>query len=201
MAATDTGNRPPGADRATRTRVARSALIACCLLVAACAPRLPPPPASLAAVVVLPIADASDRSAVTGVFTFYSWIAEARDAVPSQLTTGLRETLDRRGIATRDGRPADSTQAAIAQAERLDAPVLYVVLYKWEAENRTSPQFVSVALEATLLAPGSGKTLWTTGRVAMPVSTLNAIDLTSAYRMATESVAEWLVGNWTGTAR
>ena len=148
---------------------------------------------------VLPIADPSDRSAVTAASTFYSWIAEARDAVPSQLTAALRETLDRRGIATRDGQPADSTRAAIAQAERRDAPALYVVLYKWEAENRTSPQFVSVALEATLLAPGSGKTLWTTGRIAMPVSTLNAIDLTGAYRMAAASVAEWLVGEWTKT--
>lgn len=146
--------------------------------------------------VVLPIADASDRSAVTGVFTFYSWIAEARASVPAQLTADLRAALDRRGIAAGEGETAASLQAAITQAAGLDAPALYVVLYKWEAENRTSPQFVSVALDATLLAPGSGKILWTTGRVVMTVSTLNAIDLTSAYRVATASVTEWLVGEW-----
>lgn len=182
-------------------RVARPAFLAvavfCCL--AACGPRRPPPPAPLAAVVVLPIADAPDRSAVTGVFTFYSWIAEARAAVPAQLAGALRGAIARRGIAVQAA-PAtapSSLQAAIDAAAGLDAPALYVELGKWEAENRTAPQFVNVALEATLIAPGSGKILWTSRHVAGPFATRSAIDLTSAYRIAADEVAEWLVGEWT----
>lgn len=148
--------------------------------------------------IVLPIAGAADRSAVTGIFTFYSWIAEPRAAVPAQFTDALRAALRRRGIAAPSApAPAPgSLPDAIDAARRLAAPALYVELAKWEAENRTVPQFVNVALEATLIAPHSGEILWTSGRLAGPFATRSAVDLASAYRLAAGAVAEWMVEEW-----
>ncbi|HSQ00261.1 MAG TPA: hypothetical protein VL049_23825 [Candidatus Dormibacteraeota bacterium] len=166
---------------------------------AACAARRPVPPPPLAAVTVLPVADVPERAATTGIFTFYSWIADLRAAVPDQLAAALRDHLATRGItalAAHGPAPPTLPQAIQAvSAAHLENPALYVVLGKWEAENVTSPQYVDVSLDATLIAP-SGKILWTSRRESGPVATLNAIDLASAYRMAIGDVAERLVGNW-----
>jgi ABC-type uncharacterized transport system auxiliary subunit len=92
---------------------------------------------------------------------------------------------------------ASLRQASEAVAAlRPQSPVLFVQLDKWEAENVDAPQFVDVALDATLLAP-SGKILWTTRRTAGPVATRNATDLTNAYQRAADAVARSLVDNWT----
>ena len=191
------GTRPR---RAPTTATARAAALLLAAL-GACAPHRPAPPPPLAAVALLPVADAPNRSAVTGVFTFYSWIAETRAAVPEQLAAALRAALTARGIAvvSADVAPAASVRQAseAVAAAHLDAPALFVVIDKWEAENVTSPQFVDVGLDATLIAP-SGKILWTTRREAGPVATLNAIDLRGAYGKAAEAVAEGLVGGWSG---
>jgi hypothetical protein len=135
---------------------------------------------------------------VTGVFTFYSWIAETRAAVPAQLVAALRATLARRGIAATTAAlpPPASLAAAVDAAAGLDAPALYVEIDKWEADNRTAPQYVDVALDATLLAPGSGKILWTSRHEATPIATRSAIDLAGAYRLAADAIAAWLVGGW-----
>lgn len=170
------------------------------LALGACAPYRPPPPPPLAAVALLPIADTPDRSAVTGVFTFYSWIAATRASVPDRLAAALRAALVARGIAVvaadlPAGVALRQASAAVA-ALRPQTPALFVQLDKWEAENVDAPQFVDVALDATLFAP-SGKVLWTTRRKAGPVATRNATDLADAYQRAADAVAHGLVGNWT----
>lgn len=185
-----------------RFGVAGAALI-CLPLLAACAGhRPPPPPAPLAAVVLLPIADPPDRSAVQGVFAFYSWIAATRAAVPDQLDAALRQTLAARGIAVAAPRgesaiPAATLRAATEAviASGLDAPALFVALDKWEAENTDFPAFVNVALSASLIAP-DGRLLWTTRRDARPVATRGASGLAAAYARAAGEVATWLVGSW-----
>lgn len=169
-------------------------------LAAGCAVhRSPPPP--LAAVTVLPVADAPERAATTGIFTLYSWIAETRAAVPRQLAAAIRDRLAAHGIAAAlAGGPVPSTLHQAVQtvsAAHVDNPVLYVDLLKWEAENVTSPRFVNVALDATLIAP-SGRILWTSRLESGPIATLNAIDLAGAYRMAIDTVAERLAGSWRG---
>ncbi|MFN8644769.1 MAG: hypothetical protein U0802_25050 [Candidatus Binatia bacterium] len=166
-----------------------------------CAPRRPAPPPPLVAVALLPIADQPERSAVTGIFTFYSWIADTRAAVPEALATAIRDALVARGItvvpARSAGAPTTVRQASDAvAAAHLDTPALFVVIDRWEAENVTAPQRVDVGLDATLFAP-NGKILWTTRREAAQLSTLNATDLTSAYRKAAASAAAWLVADWT----
>ena len=151
---------------------------------------------------VLPVADIPDRAATTGVFMLYSWIAATRAAVPEQLAAAIGAALDARSIAAAVARgPAPPTlheAIQVVSAARLENPALYITLGRWEAENVTSPQFVNVALDATLIAP-SGKILWTSRMQSGPVATLNAIDLSDAYRMAINSVAQRLVSNWRGT--
>lgn len=183
-------------------RLARGPTGVAALLLAAlgaCAPHRPPPPPPLTAVALLPIAGAPDRSAVTGIFTFYSWIAATRAAVPEQLAAALRAALAARGIAVAPAGVAGATSLRQASdavaAAHLPTPALFVVIDKWEAENVSAPQYVHVGLDATLIAP-SGKILWTTRHEARPVATLNATDLASAYQKAADAVAAWLVGEW-----
>jgi len=154
-------------------------------------------------VVLLPIADPPDRSAVQGVFTFYSWIAATRAAVPAQLDAALRARLTANGIAVRAPRGAAAAGAAtLAQATSsvlasdLDAPALFVEIDKWEAENTDFPAFVNVAVDATLIDARSGRILWTTRRTAGPVATRGATSLQAAYQRAADEVASWLVGRW-----
>jgi hypothetical protein len=182
----------------------RSTLVLLGLLIAACAGHRPPaPPDPLPAVVLLPIADPPNRSAVRGVFTFYSWIAETRAAVPAQLAESIRRELQARHIAALapSGEtiiPAATLRQATAAvlASGLTAPALFVEIGKWEAENTDFPAFVDVALEATLVDPGSGRILWTTRHDAGPVATRGATSLAAAYQRAADEVAAWLVGRW-----
>lgn len=149
---------------------------------------------------LLPIADAPDRSAVTGVFTFYSWIAETRASVPDRLAAALRAALAARGITliAADLPPVTSVRQAseAVAAAHPSTPVLFLAIDKWEAENVDVPAYVNVGLDATLFAP-SGKILWTTRRQAGTVATRNVTTLADAYQRAAESVARGLVENWT----
>ena len=191
---------------------ARLALLAVATLLAACAARrVAPPPADLVRrVALLPPYDPPDRSAVTRVFTFYSWVAETRQQAPTMLAQAVAAQLQARGIAVVDadrvtaasgGRaPQTLTEArALIEHAGLDVPALYLNLEKYEASDHDFPAYVDVALDATLLAPGSGAILWTTHRAARPVATRGSTSLPDAYQSAATTVAADLVGDW-GTA-
>jgi hypothetical protein len=181
---------------------ATAVLFALLLGLAACAAhRAPAPAPALDAVVLLPIADPPNRSAVTGVFTFYSWIADTRAAVPAELAAAVRTRLAARGIAVLEptgaaALPAASPAAAreAVRSSRLDAPALYIAIDKWEAQNTDFPAFVDIALHAELIEPDSGHCLWTFRRAAGPVATRAASGLAMAYQRAADTAAAWLVG-------
>lgn len=165
----------------------------------------PPPPEPVAALALLPIYDPSNRSAVTGVFTFYSWIAETRTAVPGLLAAAVREELARRGISVVDvaepAAPASLGEArALANQAAPTEPALFLSIGKWEAQNASFPEFVDVSIEATLLASPSGRILWTARREAGPVATRGSTSLQDAYGRAAQQVAADLVGRWSPPA-
>ena len=144
------------------------------------------------------IADPPDRSAVTGVFTFYSWIAEPARRCRQQLAA-VRARLAARGIAVLEptgaaALPAASRDAARAavRSSQLEGPALYIAIGKWEAQNTDFPAFVDVALDAELIAPDSGDTVWTT-RDAGPLATRGASSLAMAYRLAADAAAARLL--------
>lgn len=172
------------------------------LLPACIAMRGAAPPHSVpATVVLLPIYDPPERSAVSGIFTFYSWIAETRAAVPALLAGALRSELVRRGITLADASdaaaPRDLDAArALASRSALDAPALFIAIGKWEANQAQFPEYIDVALTATLFDPSSGRTLWTAGHEAGPIATLGSTSLTAAYQRAAAQVAGDLVGRW-----
>jgi hypothetical protein len=182
--------------RYAATVLALALLPACVTMRAAAPPRSVP-----ATVVLLPIYDPPERSAVGGIFTFYSWIAETRAAVPALLADALRAELARRGITlvdATDAAPPPDLDAARGHAGRTapGAPVLYIVIGKWEANQAQFPNYVDVALAATLFDPSSGRTLWTAGREAGPVATLGSASLAAAYQRAAAQIAADLVGRW-----
>jgi hypothetical protein len=187
-----------------RSRRPPAAAILFALLLASCSGHRPPaPPEPLPAVVLLPIADPPNRSAVRGIFMFYSWIADTRAAVPTQLDAALRSALRARGISAPPptgesliGAPTLHQAIAAVLASDLPAPALFIEIGKWEAENADFPAFVDVALDATLIDPGSGRILWTTHHEAGPVATRGAGSLAAAYQRAADEVAAWLVGRW-----
>jgi hypothetical protein len=182
--------------RYAATALALALLPACVTMRAA-----PPPRTVPARIVLLPVYDPPERSAVSGIFTFYSWIAETRAGVPALLANALRTELARRGITLADGidatAPPDLDAArALAGRTALDAPALFIAIGKWEADQAQFPEYVDVALAATLFDPSSGRTLWTAGREAGPVATLGSTSLVAAYQRAAAQVAADLVGHW-----
>lgn len=181
----------------------RALSLAAVLLLPACATAPPPAPAPLAAVALLPVWDPPGRSAVTGLFTFDAWVRAQRDGVYGVLAAALQARLEAQGIAVAplatpgNYAPVTLREAAdVVAAAGGDTPVLYVRVLKWEASHPTHPQFVDALAEATLLAGGSGKVLWTARGPDNPVITRGATSLDAGYRRAAEAVAEWLVGAW-----
>jgi hypothetical protein len=177
------------------------AIASACILLAGCAALDAPPPRDpVPAVALFAIHDPPERSAVTGIFTFYSWVAETRATVPTMLADALRSQLAERGIGVVEGSAA-GTPRTVAEAQEeagragFETPVLFVAIDKWEADDASYPAFVDVAVEATLLAP-SGDILWTARRAAGPVATRGSTSLAAAYQRAAQQVAADLVGRW-----
>lgn len=171
-------------------------------LVASCAhhTHVGPPHAPITAVAVLPIYDPAERSAVSGVFTFHSWIADTRAAVPATLANAVRDALIAEGVAatvTSGTAPKSVAEAReTVTRDHLDTPALYISLGKWEASDADHPQYVEVALDASLIDAPNGRLLWTTRWQPAPVATRNATSLAAAYQAAARQVAGELVSGW-----
>jgi hypothetical protein len=190
----------------TRTSLAASltALVLSCT-----APRIAPPPSSVRRVAVLPPNNRTgDGLLVAGASLLERYaLRTERVTVPDLLAAEIRLQLAGHGIdvvapeeverATGGRVPGSPDVAAqLARQGRLDAPVLYLEIRRWDPDAGTHPAFVIVALEATLVDPGAGTILWQADMPSRPVATPGAVTLASAYVDATRKVAEELFASW-----
>jgi hypothetical protein len=167
------------------------------------------PPSSVQRVAVLaPSNRTGDGLLVAGTSLLEKYALRTdRVTVPDVLGAELRTQLVRRGFAVvppevvqsaTAGRAAGSPEAAAEMARNghLDAPVLMVVIDRWEPDAETHPAFVIVALDAALVDPSNGAVLWHAHRTASPIATAGTVNLGSAYEIAARKAAEELVGSW-----
>ncbi len=180
------------------------------LLLAGCAGvATPPPPASVHTVAVLPPSNRTgDGLLVAGASLLERYaLSTDRVTVPDVLAAELRSTLVHRGLgvvppetvhAATGGRTVASPEGAaeIARQGHLSAPLLLVVIERWEPDADTHPAFVIVALDATLVDPATGGVLWSMHRRPRPIATPATVALGTAYEIAAKKVAEELVGTW-----
>src|SRR5262249_39315870 len=127
--------------------------------------------------------------------------------VADVLAVELRAQLAYRGFtvvpadvvrSASEGRAAASPEVAaeIARHGRLDDPVLFVAIDRWEPDVGMQPDSVIVALEAALVDPATGAVLWHVRRRARPIRTPGAVTLGSAYEFAAAKAAEELLQSW-----
>ena len=76
---------------------------------------------------------------------------------------------------------------------QLAGSALYIEIRRWDAEmSPLHPQRVIVALEARLLEPATGRTVWIAQRPLHPVPTSGVATRWRAYMIAARKVAEEL---------
>jgi hypothetical protein len=124
-----------------------------------------------------------------------------RVTVADALATEVRAQLTRRGVtviapavvtaAIGTQTPHSPEEAAeVAARGKLEASVLYMEIRRWEADmSSLHPQRVMVALEARLLDPATGQTVWSAQRPLHPVPTPGVIVRWMAYTIAARKVA------------
>jgi hypothetical protein len=127
-----------------------------------------------------------------------------RVTVADALATEVREQLTRRGItviapeaviaAIGTQTPGSPEEAAALVAQgKLEGSALYIEIRRWEADmSPLHPQRIIVALEARLLDPATGRTVWTAQRPLHPVPTPGVATRWRAYTIAARKVAEEL---------
>jgi hypothetical protein len=179
------------------------ALVALVFVAAACTgPATTPPPANLRAVAVLPPSNRTgDGLLVAGTSLLEKYaLKTARVTVPEVLAAEAREQLRRRGVAVvppdaveaaTGGRTPGSPEAAaeIARVGKLEGDALYLEITRWEGDGSMHPSYVIVGLDAALVEPATGKTVWHHHRHAGPVPTPGAITVGAAYEIAAAKVA------------
>ena len=81
----------------------------------------------------------------------------------------------------------------MAAQGKLEGSVLYIEIRRWDAEmSPLHPQRIMVALEAQLLEPAAGRTVWTAQRPLHPVPTTRSGHPLATYTIAARKVAEEL---------
>jgi hypothetical protein len=182
------------------------------ILTACARPGVPPPSTVHTVAVLTPVNRTGDELLVTGGsvlerYAFHTY----RVTVSDVLAIELRSELARRGFAVvppeevesaTQGKRAPTPDAAVALARAGDLhdPLLLVAIDQWQTNGGTEPDFIIVALDATLVDPATGDVLWHVRRSATPVATPGTVTLGSAYEVAATKVAADLLAPW-GTAR
>ena len=127
-----------------------------------------------------------------------------RVTVADALAIAVREQLTRRGVqvtapealtAALGKQTPQSPEEAVDLAARgkLEGSVLYIEIRRWQADmSPLHPQRVLVALEARLLDPATGRTVWIAQRPLHPVPTPGVATRWRAYMIAARKVAEEL---------
>src|SRR4030095_4839006 len=127
-----------------------------------------------------------------------------RVTVADVLATEARAQLARRGVkvmapeavtaAIGNQTPRSPEEAAdLAARGKLEGSALYIEIRRWEADmSPLHPRRVIVALEARLLDPATGRTVWIAQRPLHPVPTPGVATRWRAYMIAARKVAEEL---------
>ena len=179
------------------------------VLVLSCTAPQVGPPASVRRVAVLqPSNRTGDGLLIAGASLLERYALKTeRVTVPDVLAAEARVQLVRRDIdvvppdvvenATSGRAPGSPAAAAeLAREGKLDVPVLYLEIRRWDPDAGTHPAYVIVALDASLVDPATGGVLWEMHRPARPVATPGAVTLGSAYIDAAQKVTEELFAPW-----
>ena len=188
-----------------------SLLLPVLTLSCALSPGAPPLPATARTIAVLPPNNRTGDPLLVESASFLHPSADrpGRVTVPDVLATEVREQLAQRGITViapeavtaaigrqTPGSPEEA--AALAAQGQLEGSALYIEIRRWEADmSPLHPQRVIVALEARLLDPATGRTVWTAHRPLHPVPTPGVATRWRAYMIAARKVAEELFASTT----
>jgi Protein of unknown function (DUF3386) len=174
-------------------------------------PSVPSLPATARTIAVLPPNNRTGDPLLVESASFLHPYADrpGRITVPDVLATEVREQLAQRGItviapeaviAAIGPQTPGSLEAAtdLAAQGKLEGSALYIEIRRWEADmSPLHPQRVIVALEAHLLDPATGRTVWTAQRPLHPVPTPGVATRWRAYMIAARKVAEELFASTT----
>jgi Protein of unknown function (DUF3386) len=188
-----------------------SLLLPALTLSCALPPSVPPLPATARTIAVLPPNNRTGDPLLVESASFLHPYADrpGRITVPDVLATEVREQLAQRGItviapeaviAAIGTQTPGSLEAAtdLAAQGKLEGSALYIEIRRWEADmSPLHPQRVIVALEAHLLDPATGRTVWIAQRPLHPVPTPGVVTRWRAYMIAARKVAEELFASTT----
>jgi len=169
-------------------------------------PSIPPLPATARTIALLPPNNRTGDPLLIESASFWHPDADrpGRVTVADALATEARGQLTQRGItvmapeavtAAIGKQPPRSPEeaAALVAGGRLEGSALYIEIQRWEADmSPLHPWRVIVALEARLLEPATGRTVWTAQRPLHPVPTPGVATRWRAYMIAARKVAEEL---------
>ena len=188
-----------------------SLLLSVLTLSCALPPSTPPLPATARTIAVLPPNNRTGDPLLVESASFLHPYADrpGRVTVPDVLATEVREQLARRGVkviapeavtAAIGNQTLRSPEEAadLAAHGQLEGSALYIDIRRWEADiSPLHPQRIIVALEARLLDPATGRTVWTAQRPTHPVPTPGVATRWRAYMIAARKVAEELFASTT----
>jgi hypothetical protein len=166
-------------------------------------PSAPPLPATARTIAVLPPNNRTGDPLLVESASFFHPYADrpGRVTVPDVLAAEAREQLTRRGIkvvapeavtaAIDNQTPRSPEEAAnLAARGKLEGDALYIEIRRWEADmSPLHPRRIIVAVEARLLDPATGQTVWTAQRPLHPVPTPGMVVRWMAYTIAARKVA------------
>jgi hypothetical protein len=173
------------------------------------APLPSPPPSPVGTIAVLPPNNRTDDPLLVASDSFWDPYAPRAKpvTVADVLAAEARLQLERRGFtvtpvetverALGTHTPGSPQEAAdLAAQGKLEGNVLYIEIKRWEPDMPLHPQWVLVALEASLIEVATGRVMWTAHRALQPTPTPGAISRWVAYMIATRAVTEELLSPW-----
>ena len=188
-----------------------SLLLSVLTLSCALPPNTPPLPATVRTIAVLPPNNRTGDPLLVESASFLHPYADrpGRVTVSDVLAAEAREQLARQGVkviapevvtaAIGNQTPRSPEEAAdLAAHGKLEGSALYIEIRRWEADlSPLHPQRIIVALEARLLEPATGRTVWAAQRPLHPVPTPGVATRWRAYMIAARKVAEELFASTT----